>query len=75
MAVCNFCNQEMTSEDTASCMLVKVEVGGRKLSPIKYQDDGRCPDCYVATGGFHHPGCDQEVCPACGGQAIGCGCG
>lgn len=35
---------------------------------------GRCPDCAVSPGGRHHPGCDGECCPRCGGQLIGCGC-
>lgn len=34
----------------------------------------RCHDCGVAHSGFHHPGCDMERCPRCGGQLIGCGC-
>lgn len=31
-----------------------------------------CPDCNTPVGGYHHPGCDQEVCPCCRLQAHGC---
>ena len=34
----------------------------------------RCPDCNVERGKFHHPNCDQEECPICHGQLLGCGC-
>jgi hypothetical protein len=33
-----------------------------------------CHDCRVPLGYLHVPGCDAERCPACGRQAIGCGC-
>lgn len=37
-----------------------------------YVGDRRCPDCNVAPGGLHHPGCDTEECPTCHLQALGC---
>jgi len=33
--------------------------------------DGVCHDCNARPGEYHHPGCDNEICPACGGQMIG----
>lgn len=34
----------------------------------------KCPDCAVALGEMHIPGCDLETCPRCGRQAISCDC-
>jgi hypothetical protein len=33
-----------------------------------------CPDCGTNPEGLHVLGCDQEPCPRCGGQLIGCVC-
>jgi hypothetical protein len=39
----------------------------------EYESDS-CHDCAVSPGQLHHPGCDMEICPGCGGQSLGCGC-
>lgn len=77
MAICKWCDQEMTAGSTVSCEdNESIEIGGRDCFSIRFmpKDLGRCHDCNVAPNGFHHPGCDMERCPACGGQLISCGC-
>ena len=75
MAICQWCKQEMNSADGCTGNnFNKTPLEG--LQPIPCSLDGRerCHDCNVLAGQFHHPGCDNEECPQCGGQIISCGC-
>jgi hypothetical protein len=77
MASCAWCEQEM--KDKVSCAEAPVEFpDGIKLPQVAFWHDDpsvtHCHDCLTPKGGFHHPGCDMERCPKCGGQLIGCGC-
>jgi hypothetical protein len=69
--------------DTKSCKPFKVRIYGVDYDRIPYGQghsvpiDGMpdlCHDCGVEKGGYHHPGCDMETCPRCGGQIIYCNC-
>jgi hypothetical protein len=78
MAKCDWCHKEMTSEKIKSCSenMTVTFPSGEVLAAIPYNRDsgGRCHDCNVAPGGYHHPGCDMERCPKCNRQLISCGC-
>ena len=72
MAICNFCNQDMSAEGTITCT-GNAEVkfpDGSKLQSLPYNpnygdENQTCHDCNIKRGGNHHPGCDMEGCPKC----------
>lgn len=78
MAICKYCNLEMKNKKTTTCPCNKtIEfLDGEILPAIPYESETnkRCHDCSIVPGGFHHPGCDVEICPRCGGQLISCDC-
>jgi hypothetical protein len=78
MSKCKFCEQEMTAPETVDCTAnrsVRFLRGKRRSLAVPHSGPARCHDCNVAAGGYHHPGCDAEECPRCGGQIISCACG
>jgi len=81
-ALCKDCGQGMKESD--GCRLFGIPMkDGSTGDPIKHgeetrsdwgSDGERCHDCGAKVGHYHHPGCDVEECPGCGGQLIGCEC-
>lgn len=75
-APCDWCGQNMVTVDGCTGNK-KIEFSdGSQLDSSPYDGSGglRCPDCNVFTGHRHHPGCDMEKCPKCGGQLVSCRC-
>jgi hypothetical protein len=79
MAACSWCLAEMTTVE--SCAVDAFHRNGTRISLIPYglepgwpSTPTTCGDCGVARGGWHHPGCDIQGCPSCGGQLLSCGC-
>lgn len=69
MAVCTYCDQDMVAG--VGCTLTHCEG-----EPARVPNGERtCHDCGCPPGTLHHPGCDAERCPMCGGQAGSCMCG
>lgn len=77
IAKCKFCKRDM--KVAVSCIDRREVFEVDKHQPLKEKPpvraDRDCGDCNVKEGSIHHPGCDQERCPNCGGQLISCDCG
>lgn len=76
---CKSCGRDMSA--AGGCGVSFVVIGGKRHQRIKCGDAGdmmaprgRCGDCGVARGQYHHVGCDLEACPVCGEQLISCSC-
>lgn len=72
-AICEICEKEMSPG--TPCTYTRVQIGGSW-----YDRDTQgfgmtiCGDCNSPLGSPHHWGCDNERCPKCGRQFIGCDC-
>lgn len=73
--------KEFAIEIAESQLFTTFKIQGMDYKRIKYGDEKsdfslptHCGDCSVKKGYFHALGCDTEICPNCGGQAISCPC-
>lgn len=74
MSRCRACHQ--TVELHTACSVGRVVLGGHTWERCRHGIYGalRCESCSTILGGYHHWGCPQEVCPACGGLLVRCRC-
>jgi hypothetical protein len=78
MAICDWCNREMTT--ARSCTVADLHLDGVSVPMVPWGREpgwratSRCHDCGVLPRQLHHLGCDVQRCPLCGDQMMSCEC-
>lgn len=76
MAKCEICEKDMLR--AKGCLEKDYIIAGKRFPAVphidRYGGEERCHDCNAKEGEPHHTGCDNERCPSCGMQFIGCDC-
>jgi hypothetical protein len=73
MTDCPACHRPMREADTCAVSHV-IFADAARAERRHYAGETRCHDCGVSSGGFHHPFCEVEECPRCGGPLVSCPC-
>ena len=76
MGKCEHCLKHIEEANSCDGNTVVLFPDGTSIPATIYapETNNRCPDCNIAPGGVHHPGCSEELCPRCDEKLIECGC-
>ena len=71
---CATCEETLPAELGCSSRFVVIRSQQYDVVPYDGAKGKNCVECGVITGGHHHNDCPHELCPACGGKLVSCGC-